>query len=389
MLNWSVEPSTAGPCKPALPTPRALAGNVQFIDHVDQQAMRNSIPPHLQLNDKQLTSAIKNATTAERLAQLSQHSLNAIHIAAILTKLANISKVQPAHGALDQAPSAYALRSLQTRQLLVQQLVQMLKAQQCQGHCPRGLANIIWALGKLQSDPDLELLTMLLHKFCGQLSAAVPQDIANVLWGVAQITREHGPASDALLAGISPAEAAAGGVEAAAVAVVDSGGQQCLHQSQQHAQALDFGGLAQSACNRGTQQLAGTAAMLTHLAMQRKALKEFHVASVLRDAAYAQQQQQQQQRKPAAGLTPQPAGRWWEAPPPALPMAQTQPLLHQQLQDNQKLQQQVPASDSGHMVSATAGLLYPGASFSHAACIYSCYHNCLVILLPNLHPDHP
>lgn len=128
-------------------------------------------------------------------------TLNPIHVAAILTKLANISKKSPSQSLtqLQQAAaagakpaSAYALKAMQARQALVVQLQQRLKMQNCHGHCPRGLANIVWALAKLQCNPDLDLIKMLLGNFCRQLAVAVPQDIANILWGVAQLTRDYG-----------------------------------------------------------------------------------------------------------------------------------------------------------------------------------------------------
>jgi hypothetical protein len=126
------------------------------------------------LNDRQLTAAIRNATAEERLAQLADaHRLNPIHMAAILTKLANISKKQPSQGS--KPTNVYAMRSVQIRQQLVQKLQHQLILQGCQGHCPRGLANIIWALAKLQCTPDLELVQMLLQGFCNQLPMAVPQ----------------------------------------------------------------------------------------------------------------------------------------------------------------------------------------------------------------------
>jgi hypothetical protein len=152
------------------------------------------------MNDRQLTAAVKNATTPERLAQLAAAhtgTLNPIHIAAMLTKLANITKkgpnqVQPNSSSTTQPINMYILRAQQSRQQLLGQLMGTLKTQQCLGHCPRGLANIVWALAKLQAGPDGELLSMLLSGFFQQLSVAVPQDVANILWGCAQLYRDHG-----------------------------------------------------------------------------------------------------------------------------------------------------------------------------------------------------
>eukprot|EP00878_Enallax_costatus_P004973 GHUV01005229.1.p1 GENE.GHUV01005229.1~~GHUV01005229.1.p1 ORF type:complete len:460 (+),score=166.93 GHUV01005229.1:319-1698(+) len=158
------------------------------------------VPEHLRYNEKQLTSAIKNATTAERLQQLAEvhaDTINQIHIAAILTKLANISKKAPQQPAAVPASasacaSEYPLRSATSRDKLLQQLQQQLLRQGCCGHGPRGLANIVWALAKLQCNPDPALLQLLVRNFYLQLPAAVPQDVANVLWGVAQLTHDYG-----------------------------------------------------------------------------------------------------------------------------------------------------------------------------------------------------
>lgn len=146
---------------------------------------------------KQLTAAIKSCTSVERLAQLTaeyQAVLNPIHIAAIITKLPKLDASQNSAATalgtdMGWLPGAPA-QQLQLRQLL-QQLLSRLKAQGCSNHSPRGVANIVWALAKLQCAPDPELRAMLLDTFCEQLSTAVPQDISNVLWGVAKLTKEH------------------------------------------------------------------------------------------------------------------------------------------------------------------------------------------------------
>lgn len=140
-------------------------------------------------NDKQLTAAIKNASTVERLAQLIHCSLNPIHIATMFVKLINLSKAVSQGSTSTGVMCRERMQSLQVQQQLTAHLQQVLHATQCAGHCCRGLANIIWALGKLQPRP--EVLNMLLQKFFSQLSMSVPQDIANVLWGVAQITRNR------------------------------------------------------------------------------------------------------------------------------------------------------------------------------------------------------
>lgn len=150
---------------------------------------------------KQLTAAIKACVTLERLAQLCQaHQavLNPIHVAAIITKLPklDVSQQQTPAAMLPGSEAGWMLQAqasaqqLQLRQLL-QQLLSRLKVQGCSDHSPRGVANIVWALAKLQCAPDAELRVMLLDRFCNQLSSAVPQDISNVLWGVAKLTKEH------------------------------------------------------------------------------------------------------------------------------------------------------------------------------------------------------
>lgn len=128
-------------------------------------------------------SAIKNATTAERLQQLAEihvDTINQIHIAAILTKLANISKrAQQQPVATTVSASIYAARSAASQRKLLQQLQAQLLQQGCRGHGPRGLSNILWALAKLQCNPDLALLRVLICNFYHQLPTAVPQDVAN------------------------------------------------------------------------------------------------------------------------------------------------------------------------------------------------------------------
>lgn len=142
-------------------------------------------------NDKQLTAAIKNAATVERLAQLVHTcSLNPIHIATMFVKLTSLSKTSAQGVSVSGLTSRERMQTLQIQEQLTAHLQQVLLASQCEGHCCRGLANIVWALGKLQ--PTAEVLSMLLDKFFSQLSESVPQDIANVLWGVAQITRDRG-----------------------------------------------------------------------------------------------------------------------------------------------------------------------------------------------------
>ena len=146
---------------------------------------------------KQLTSAIKGCSSLERLVQLChthQAVLNPIHVAAIITKLPKLdvalASSTPTGSDLSWALPAASAQQLELQQLL-QQLLTRLKSQGCSDHSPRGIANIMWALAKLQYAPDVELRAMLLDTFCGQLSAAVPQDISNVLWGVAKLTKEH------------------------------------------------------------------------------------------------------------------------------------------------------------------------------------------------------
>lgn len=149
---------------------------------------------------KQLTAAIKSCTSLERLAQLYQaHQavLNPIHVAAIITRLPKLEAGQSPSvtsstdmGLWGQVPAPAVQQQALLRQLL-QQLLSRLKLQGCSDHSPRGVANIVWALAKLQCAPDGQLSAMLLDGFCQQLSSAVPQDISNVLWGVAKLTKER------------------------------------------------------------------------------------------------------------------------------------------------------------------------------------------------------
>jgi hypothetical protein len=126
--------------------------------------------------------------------------LNPIHVAAIFRRLASI--VQSANQAHTASAAAAAPAGASAScQQLVRQLQGQLKQQHCMGHGPRGLANILAALAKLQCSPDFEMLQMLLQGFCSQLYDAVPEDIANVLWGAAQLTISYGA---------SPAPGAAG-----------------------------------------------------------------------------------------------------------------------------------------------------------------------------------
>lgn len=144
---------------------------------------------------KQLTAAIKSCTSLERLAQLTaeyQAVLNPIHIAAIITKLPKLDGAVGSSADMGWLLPAAPAQQQQLRQLL-QQLLSQLKAQGCKDHSPRGVANIVWALAKLQCAPDAELHALLLNQFCEQLSTAVPQDISNIMWGVAKLTKEHAP----------------------------------------------------------------------------------------------------------------------------------------------------------------------------------------------------
>jgi hypothetical protein len=159
---------------------------------------------------RQLTAAIRSCDSVQRLAQLAaehQAVLNPIHIAAIITKLPklDVQGQPPAIGLSTDTGWGSAQQQQQLRQLL-QQLLSRLKAQGCSDHSPRGVANIIWALAKLQCAPDPELHAMLLDSFCGQLSAAVPQDISNILWGVAKLTKEHAPVLSTAAAATSSAQ---------------------------------------------------------------------------------------------------------------------------------------------------------------------------------------
>jgi hypothetical protein len=126
--------------------------------------------------------------------------LNPIHVAAIFRRLASIIQAASQAQAATAAAAAPAGASAACQQI-VRQLQGQLKQQHCIGHGPRGLANILAALAKLRCAPDFEMLQMLLQGFCSQLYDAVPEDIANVLWGAAQLTISYSA---------SPAPGAAG-----------------------------------------------------------------------------------------------------------------------------------------------------------------------------------
>jgi hypothetical protein len=187
-----------------------------------QQALSTTGPLFSQRQPlpKQLTAAIKSCTSLERLSQLfaaHQALLNPIHIAAMITKLPKLdtSAHNPAAVAAGSGESGWNLSTGQVQQLqlrqLLQQLLLRLKAQGCGEYSPRGVANIVWALAKLQCAPDPELRCMLLDKFCSQLPTAVPQDISNVLWGVAKITKERATSGGCTAAVLQPLGLAAVG----------------------------------------------------------------------------------------------------------------------------------------------------------------------------------
>jgi hypothetical protein len=137
-------------------------------------------------------------------ADLSCSLLNPIHVAAIFRKLASIC--QPPNPTYNAAAAAAPLAAgvpAEACEALLQHLQQQIKQQRCMGHGPRGLANILAAIAKLQCVPDVELLPMLLDSFCCQIAGAVPQDVANVLWSVAQITLAYGVGSAPLVSSSS------------------------------------------------------------------------------------------------------------------------------------------------------------------------------------------
>lgn len=186
--------------------------------------MTQPIMPQRQPLPKQLTAAIKSCTSIERLVQLCQaHQavLNPIHIAAIITKLPKLDAAGSSSADMGWNPTATS-----PQQLLLQLLSQLKAQSQLQppgsgSHSPRGVANIVWALAKLQCAPDAELRTVLLDSFCAQLHSAVPQDISNVLWGVAKLTKERAPVLCTAAAGGSGSSA--GAFDAAAEAAGTAG----------------------------------------------------------------------------------------------------------------------------------------------------------------------
>jgi hypothetical protein len=129
------------------------------------------------------------------LPTCKHRKLNHIHIAGIFKKLASTSRpsrpdLNPAAETSAAADTAGAGPAEACDQLL-NQLQQLTKQQRCAGHGPRGIANILTAVAKLQPVLDVELLHMLLDSFCTQIAVATPQDIASVMWSVAQVTLAH------------------------------------------------------------------------------------------------------------------------------------------------------------------------------------------------------
>jgi hypothetical protein len=135
---------------------------------------------------KQITAAIKSATSVDRLSRLFyDHAdlLNPIHVAAMITKLPKLEAcVGVSHlgaAGLELPPGAPGLPwlppSLSSSRELLAALLQKLRGQELSEYGPRGLANIVWALAKLQHYPDPELRALLLDTFIARLPQAVPQ----------------------------------------------------------------------------------------------------------------------------------------------------------------------------------------------------------------------
>lgn len=163
-----------------------------------QQLAMNVVPtvPRQPL-PKQLTAAIKSASNVERLAQLfNDHAalLNPIHVAAMITKLPKLEatagvghlSVSSAAGAVGTGTGGVASAAadgalpwlppaMSASRALLAQLLGKIKQHDMSEYSPRGLANIVWALAKLQHYPDPELQARLLDTFVERLPAAVPQ----------------------------------------------------------------------------------------------------------------------------------------------------------------------------------------------------------------------
>eukprot|EP00775_Hariotina_reticulata_P009297 gene9297-9462_t len=161
--------------------------------------------------------------------------------------------------------------------------------------CPRGVANIVWALAKLQCAPDAELHSLLLNQFCRQLDEAVPQDISNVLWGVAKLTKEHAAAFSSTSTGVAAASSRLG---VGSLGSLSSGA------------AL----AGSSPSSSGSPSLATPPLLkrlLEHLCCQQEHLELHHVSSVLRDVAqvlclhllWQRRQVDQQQQQPRNHVT--------------------------------------------------------------------------------------
>jgi hypothetical protein len=196
--------AAASPAAPA-PGDSAPPGAAPPAPAVAAAAARQPLP-------KQLTAAIKSASSVERLTQLfNDHAalLNPIHVAAMITKLpkleamAGVGRLTPAgsagSGSGSGGSSADALPWLpplvSASRALLAQLLSKIKTHDMAEYSPRGLANIVWALAKLQHYPDPDLQARLLNTFVERLPAAVPQvrrtPRAHLSGGVARARRLH------------------------------------------------------------------------------------------------------------------------------------------------------------------------------------------------------
>lgn len=184
---------------------QAMPSQQQQKQQAQQPTVINVVPamPRQPL-PKQLTAAIKSASNVERLTQLfNDHSalLNPIHVAAMITKLPKLeASVGVSHltapsssgtpGAFggSGAPGAPGTGAgagadalpwlppvVSASRALLGQLLSKIKQHDMSEYSPRGLANIVWALAKLQHYPDPELQALLLDTFVQRLPAAVPQ----------------------------------------------------------------------------------------------------------------------------------------------------------------------------------------------------------------------
>ena len=212
-------------------------------------------PPPVAPTPKQLTASIRSTNHLARLVKLvEEHAgdLNAIHVAALITKLPKLEGAPGGHvGPGADAPGRGAPwppppRAATPGRTLLAGLLARLQSDDISEYSSRGLANIIWALAKLQHYPSEPLRARLLDTFVARLPDAVPQDVSNVLWGVAKLTKER-----SLLAAAAGGRSSSGG---------GGGGRKSASGSPKAVADAVAGAMAAAAAAAGARRASGDAA---------------------------------------------------------------------------------------------------------------------------------